>query len=172
LPIFVSRRRDDSFQRELKLEKYGLILRSAAAISHDGRMKPRYFLGRMDVIKPQGGEQPPTHRVQIEIELASEELDPDASEVREAILATMESRILRVVGDRGRAGEMSKKRRFRTFAGSGWNWVVELQPVIPLTVADLRARLLPGGLGRIAASSTIGNADLGGPPCSPVKALR
>jgi hypothetical protein len=70
-------------------------------------MKPRYFLGRMDVIKPQGGAQPPTHRVQIEIELASEELDPDASEVREAILATMDSRILRVVGDSGRAGEMS-----------------------------------------------------------------
>jgi hypothetical protein len=59
--------------------------------------------------------------------------------------------------------------RSRDRAGTG---MVEFQPVIPLTVADLRARLLPGGLGRIAASSTIGNADLGGPPCSPVKALR
>ena len=39
-----------------------------------------------------------------------------------------------------------------------------LQPVIPLTVADLRARLLPGGIGLHRASSTIGNADLGGPP--------
>jgi hypothetical protein len=68
-------------------------------------MKPRYFFGKMDVINAAGA--PPTHRLQIEIEVEPDAIDPQAKEVHEAIMEAMEARILRLIGDQQTTGELT-----------------------------------------------------------------
>jgi hypothetical protein len=59
----------------------------------------------MDVINVAGA--PPTHRLQIEIEVEPDAIDPQAKEVLEAIMEAMESRILHLISDKESTGELT-----------------------------------------------------------------
>lgn len=67
----------------------------------------RYFLGRMDVLGALAETHPPIHKVQIEIEVTSDAIDPEAKEVHEAILAATESRVSRLLSDKEGTGELT-----------------------------------------------------------------
>jgi hypothetical protein len=69
-------------------------------------MTPRYFLGRMDVITALAGAEPPSHRLEIEIELESDGVDPLAPEFREAIVAATEVQTLSLLSDQEGTGEL------------------------------------------------------------------
>jgi hypothetical protein len=70
-------------------------------------MTPRYFLGRMDVITALAGAEPPSHRLQIEIEVESDEVDPHTPEFREAIIAATELQTLSLLSNTEGAGELA-----------------------------------------------------------------
>ena len=61
----------------------------------------------MDVINALAGAQPPTHRVQIEIEVEPDAIDPQAREVLEAISEATESKVLRLISDQEGTGELT-----------------------------------------------------------------
>lgn len=61
----------------------------------------------MDVISALAGAQPPTHRVQIEIEVEPDAIDPQAREVLEAISEATESRVLGLLSDQESTGELT-----------------------------------------------------------------
>lgn len=70
-------------------------------------MKSQYFLGRMDVINALAEAQPPTHRVQIEIEVESDAINPQSQEILGAIIEATESRVLGLIGDKESTGELT-----------------------------------------------------------------
>jgi hypothetical protein len=70
-------------------------------------MTPRYFLGRMDVVTALAGAEPPSHRLQIEIEVESDEVDPHTPEFREAIIAATEIQTLSLLSDTEGTGKLA-----------------------------------------------------------------